>query len=131
MNTENIYVFYRGKRLQVEFYYSEKGDLPAKEYLEKLSVKVKVKLAAFVKLIADEGRLYDEKKFRLVSKTEKIYEFKSLGYRFFNFFYSGGRLIITNGYLKKTRKVEKKELEKAVRIKKDYKYRIKTGSYYA
>lgn len=131
MNPDNTYIFYQGKRLRVEFYFSDKGDLPAKEYLEKLSVKVKAKLAAFVKLIADEGRLYDEKKFRLVSKVEKIYEFKPLGYRFFNFFYSGGRLIITNGYFKKTRKVEKRELKKAVLIKKDYEDRINAGSYYA
>ena len=130
MKTSNTYVFYRGKRLQVEFYYDLKGGLPAKEYLERLSIKVKAKLAAFVKLIADEGRLYDEKKFRLASREEKIYEFKPLGHRFFNFFYSGGRLIITNGYLKKTQKVEKKELRKAVRMKKDYEYRVNTGSYY-
>jgi len=28
------YVFYQGEKFQVEFYYTEKGDLPAKEYLD-------------------------------------------------------------------------------------------------
>ncbi|MFH1856256.1 MAG: type II toxin-antitoxin system RelE/ParE family toxin [Candidatus Omnitrophota bacterium] len=105
--------------------------MPAKELLESINQqKVIVKLAAFVKLIADEGTLYDEQKFRIVDRNEKIYEFKPGGYRFFNFFFTGRKIIITNGYAKKSQKLDKKALKKAMNFKKDYAQRISGGEYY-
>ena len=103
----------------------KKGKLPAKEYLEKITpqktkTKIAVKLAAFVKLIAEEGTLYDEQKFRIVDRNEKIYEFKPTGHRFFTFFYTGKKIIITNAYAKKSQKLDQKALNKAVKLKKDY-----------
>ncbi len=112
------YIFYQGERFQVEFYFTETGKIPAKEYLEDTSLDVKVKLAALVKYIAEYGKIFDITKFRLVDSKEKIYEFKPLQYRFFNFFYEGGKIIIANGYMKKSQKVSRKDLEKAKTIKK-------------
>lgn len=78
--------------------------MPAKEYLENTSLDVKVKLAALVKYIAEHGKFFDITKFRQVDSKEKIYEFKPVGHRFFNFFYEGGKIIITNAYMKKLRR---------------------------
>ena len=126
------YIFYQGEKFQIEFYYTEKGEIPAREYLESISSrKVVVKLAAYVKLIADEGMLYDEKRYRIVDRRERIYEFKPANYRFFNFFHAGRRIIITNGYAKKSRKADRRELRRAVNLKKDYERRISEGRYYA
>lgn len=125
------YVFYRGKKLQVEFYFTAEGRMPAKELLEGITEqKVSVKLTAFAKSIADEGILYDEKKFRIVERKRKIYEFKPLSYRFFNFFSSEGALIITNGYMKKSKKVDRQELSRAIRLKNDYLERVERDIYY-
>ncbi len=125
------YVFYQGKRFQVEFFFDEAGNMPAKEYVESLAEqKALVKLATFVKLIADEGILYDEQKFRIVDRQEKIYEFKPAGHRFFNFFYAGGKIIITNGYAKKAQKLNRRELARAIRFKNDYAARVSQGAYY-
>lgn len=124
------YIFYQGERFQVEFYFTEGGKLPAKEYLEKTSMDVKVKLAALVKYIAEQGKLFDITKYRQVDPKEKIYEFKPVGHRFFNFFYEGGKIIITNAYMKKSQRVSKKDLEKAKTMKKDYIARVKGGIYY-
>ena len=80
---------------------------------------------------------YFEKKVRktirinkLVDKKEKIYEFKPLVERFFNFFYEGKKIIITNAYRKKGQKVNQRELDKAKDMKKDYESRSKGGHYY-
>lgn len=125
------YIFYKGKKLQVEFYFNDKGEMPAKEFLEDIPIDiVVVKLAAFVKLIADEGTLYDEHKFRIVDRKEKIYEFKPAGYRFFNFFHESKKIIITNGYAKKSQKVDNKALNKAIQLKKEYISRLAGGKYY-
>jgi hypothetical protein len=125
------YIFYRGRRFQVEFYYSLEGRLPAKEYLEAAGLQLQVKLAVLVKYIAEEGRLFDITKFRIVDQAERMYEFKPLEHRFFNFFSSGRRIIITNAYRKQSQKLDKKELAKAVRMKRDYEQRVKGGCYYA
>jgi len=103
------YIFYQGEKFQIEFYFTETGKMPAKEYLEKTSMDVKVKLAILVKYIADHSRIFDITKFRLVSAKDKIYEFKPAGHRFFNFFYKGKKIIITNAYMKKSQKVSRKD----------------------
>ena len=124
------YIFYRGEKFQVEFYFTQKGDMPAKEYLELVDEQIKSKLSALVKIMADTGRLFDEEKFRLVNRQEKVYEFKPKEERFFNFFYEGGKIIITNAYRKKGRKVDQRNLAKAVNFKMDYEFRLKGGVYY-
>ena len=124
------YVFYRGEKFHVEFYFTERGDLPAKEYFDSADQRVKVKLLALVKYIAENGRLFDETKFRIVDKGEKIYEFKPMAERFFNFFCEGRKIIITNAYRKKSQKVDVGELHKAMDLKRDYEYRVKEGRYY-
>ena len=124
------YIFYQGERFQVEFYFTENGGLPAKEYLEEASLEVKAKLAALVKYIAEAGVIFDITKFRLVDPKKRIYEFKPLSHRFFNFFYKGRKIIITNAYMKKSQKVDRKELERARNIKKDYECRVEEDSYY-
>ena len=124
------YVFYQGEKFQVEFYFSENGDLPAKKYLEDVSLEAKVKLAVLAKRIAEAGKIFDITKFRLVDPKERLYEFKPLSYRFFNFFYTGRKIIITNAYMKKSQKVDRRELQKAINIKKDYARRVKEGTYY-
>ncbi len=124
------YVFYQGEKFQIEFYFTHKGEIPVKEYLELADDQIKIKLSALVKHMADTGRLFDERKFRLVDRQEKIYEFKPKEERFFNFFYEGSKIIITNAYRKKGQKVEQRELAKAINFKMDYEFRVKGGVYY-
>ena len=124
------YVFYRGGKFQVEFYFNDKGELPAKEYFDAADRQVKIKLLALVKYMAEEGRLFDEGKFRIVDKHEKVYEFKPLAERFFNFFYEGKKIVLTNAYRKKGQKVDKRELIRAISLKRDYELRVKGGVYY-
>lgn len=128
--TQEDYIFYEGEKFRVEFYFTQKGEIPAKEYLKLSDKQVRLKLSALVKYMADSGRLFDETKFRLVDQQEKIYEFKPKGERFFNFFYEGGRIIITNAYRKKGQKVDQRELAKAINFKTDYEFRVKGGIYY-
>jgi len=125
------YVFCCGKKFQVEFYFSENGKMPVKEFLiSSNDQKAAVKLAALAQLIADTAVLYDEKKFRIVERRHKIYEFKVLAYRFFSFFSSGGKVIITNGYRKCSKKVNRQELSRAIGSKKDYTERAEKSEYY-
>lgn len=127
---EEDYIVYQGEKFQVEFYFTQKGKLPAKEYFDVLDRQIQIKLLALVKYIAENGRLFDETKFRIVNKKEKVYEFKPMAERFFNFFYEGKKIIITNAYHKKTQKADVQMLTKAIHLKKDYELRVKKGDYY-
>ena len=118
MNASNV--IFRGKKLQVEWYEKANGEMPGKEYLEGQRSQVAEKLLAWIVLLANEGRLYDVTKFRIVDKENKIYEFKPLDHRFFSFFIEGGKVIITHGYRKQTQKADPKEVRRAVRIKEAY-----------
>ena len=124
------YVLFRGEKFQVEFYFTQNGCLPAKEYFDSAQRQVQIKLLALVKYMAQEGRIFDEAKFRSVDKKEKIYEFKPLHERFFNFFCEGKRIILTNAYRKKGQKVDPRELARAINMKRDYESRVKGGVYY-
>ena len=124
------YIFYQGARFQIEFYFTDKGELPAKEYFDSSERQAQIKLLALVKYMAEEGRLFDETKFRVVDKKEKIYEFKPMAERFFNFFTEGKKIIITNAYRKKGQKVDPRELARAINLKRDYEFRVKGGVYY-
>ena len=86
---------------------------------------MQIKLLVLVRYIAENGRLFDETKFRLIDKKEKVYEFKPLAERFFNFFYEGKKIIITNAYRKKGQKVNRRELARAINLKRDYEFRVK------
>ena len=127
---EEDYVFYQGEKYSIEFYFTEKGELPVKEYFDSLERHVQIKLLTLAKYLAEYGRLFDETKFRIVEKNEKIYEFKPMSERFFSFFYTGKKIIITNAYRKKGQKVNTRELAKAISSKKDYEFRVKGGVYY-
>ena len=124
------YIFYQGDKFQVEFYFTEIGKMPAKEYFENENIDIQVKLAALVKYIADYGRLFDKTKFRIVDSKDKIFEFKPRAHRFFSFFYKEKKIILTNAYVKKSQKVGKTHLERAKKFKKSYIARLKGGTYY-
>lgn len=70
------YIFFQGEKFQVEFFFNEKCELPAKKHFDSAGYQAQIKLLALVKYIAENGKLFDNTKFRLVDKRKKIYEFK-------------------------------------------------------
>jgi hypothetical protein len=128
--SQEEYVFYRGEKFQVEFYFTEKGRMPAKEYFYSVDEQVRLKLLYLVKGMAENGKIFDETQFRLVNKRERIFEFKPKAERFFNFFCEGRKIVITNAYHKHGQKVDQRELAKAINFKMDYEFRTKGGIYY-
>jgi phage-related protein len=69
-------------------------------------------------------QMIPEKYFTHIEGTDGLYEIRvkvgSNIYRVFSFFDKGNLVIIANGFQKKTQKTPKNEIEKALRIKKEY-----------
>lgn len=65
-----------------------------------------------------------EKYFKHISGTKGIYEIRvevqSNIYRVFSFFDEGNLIILVNGFQKKTLKTPRKEIELALRLRKEY-----------
>jgi len=64
-------------------------------------------------------------------RGDKIYAFKPKPHRFLAFFFTGGKVIITNAFAKKSDKLPPGEKDRALRCMQDYEQRVKAGSYYA
>lgn len=122
------YVAYKGENITIEWYFKANGRSPALEYFEKLSSTEKDKLAYNFSVINDMGKIFDIKKFRY--EGDSIFVFKVQQERFFCFFATGSKIILTNGYRKKTRKMPSIEKEKALMAKNNYFSRIEKGVYY-
>ncbi len=124
------YIIYIGEKFQVEFYFTDKGEMPAKEYFDMSDLKAQAKLLALIHRISEDGKLYDETKFRTEDKKNKIYAFKPLADRYFTFFYHDKKIIITNAYKKQKQTVDKQALKKAIDYKKKYTKRRQEDKYY-
>lgn len=122
------YIAFEGEKFTIEWYFDSKGKSVSLDYLDSLKDEEQAKLFQLMKLIGNAGVIKDKTKFR--NEGDKIYAFKPKPHRFLCFFFEGQKIIVTNGFHKKTDKLPSNEKEKALKIKSDYEARIKRGEYY-
>ncbi len=106
----------------VEFYETAAGERPAEEFLDSLDVKMRGKLVMTLKVLQEQGNRLREPYSKHLE--DGIFEVRGkVGSdisRVLYFFYYGGRIILTNGFIKKTQKTPRNELEKAELCRKDF-----------
>jgi phage-related protein len=121
-------ILYQGPAFTVEWYYDEKGRSEAREFFLGLPDERKAALLALAQRLGDSGSIRNDTKFR--NEGEKIFAFKPQPERFLCFFFTGRKVIITNGFHKKTQRLPAAEKERALRAKQDYERRVKERKYY-
>jgi phage-related protein len=93
------------------------------EFFEKQRQKVKDKIIWTLELIEDLPRI-PEVYLKHLENTEGLYEIRVQQgndiFRIFCFFDKGQLVVLTCGFQKKTQKTPKREIEKAIKIKKEY-----------
>ena len=93
------------------------------EFYDKQKQKVKEKIIWTLKLIETIQQV-PEDYLKHMEDTDGLYEIRiKLGsdiFRIFCFFDSGKLVVLANGFQKKTQKTSKSEIEKALKIKKEY-----------
>jgi len=125
---EQEYVICEGEAFTLEWYFNEAGKSLAKSYFDNLDEKMQAKALALFQRMADIGIIRDITKFR--NEGDDIYAFKPQPERFLSFFQKGKKIIITNGFVKKSDKLPEAEKERAIAARKDYLSRTKKGEYY-
>ena len=94
-----------------------------KEFFAEQREKVQDKITWTLELIEEIERV-PETYLKHIEETEGLYEVRikqgSDIFRIFSFFDKGKLVVLANGFQKKTQKTPRKEIEKALKIKKEY-----------
>ncbi|MBU6383083.1 MAG: type II toxin-antitoxin system RelE/ParE family toxin [Verrucomicrobia bacterium] len=122
------YIAYKGNVFTIEWFYNTKGQSSALEYFQTQPKDKQRKLLNLFRLMGDQGKIFDETKFR--HEDDKIYAFKPQPDRYLCFFFRGKKIIVTNAFTKKTQKLPAAEKELALKARQSYEKRMKEGSYY-
>jgi len=108
---------------EVNFYQSESGKYPVKEFLDSLTGK-QVKKITWVLELFEDTSIVPKQYFKKLISTDDIWEirviFSSDIFRLLGFFESNGNFIITNGFVKKTQKTPLNEIKIAEERKRIY-----------
>ena len=113
----------------IEYYQKENGEIPVEDFLLSLSTKLRAKAYSDIILLKRLGinirapysvPLQGDKHKGLFELRTK---FSSDITRIFYFLYDKNKFVLLHGFVKKTNKTPERELERAVKYKKDYERR--------
>ncbi len=107
---------------EVAFYQKDDGSCPAIDFILGLDVKMRAKVMRSIELLKHNGSDLREPYSKKLS--DDLFELRiqqgNNAARMLYFFIVGKRIIITNGFIKKTQKTPQKELDLAIKYKNDY-----------
>jgi len=110
------------QKFRVIFYDKKDGTEPAKEFILSLDKKMRAKMLRTIELLVDNGYELREPHSKHIS--EGIFELRAkVGSdisRVLYFFFVGNKVILTNGFIKKTQKTPASEIEKAKRYRDEF-----------
>ncbi|MDF0674190.1 MAG: type II toxin-antitoxin system RelE/ParE family toxin [Nitrospira sp.] len=116
---------YDGMVLRIEFYVASNGIMPAEDWIDQLPHAAQQKFAALFVRMGDTGKIWNERKFKHLTETDQLFEFKVEADRILCFFFVGRRLILTHGFRKTGDKTPKREIDRAEAYKKDFERRVR------
>lgn len=107
---------------EVDFYELPNGDCPVEEFLDSLNIKMRVKAIRSLELLEEHGNKLREPHSSVIENGvfELRIKFASDISRIFYFFVVGQKIILTNGFVKKTPKTPRNEIDLALKYKEDY-----------
>lgn len=114
-------------KFEVEFYMKDSGEEPAKDFIMGLDIKMRAKLLGMIDILEEKGDRLREPYSKYLD--DGIFEIRGkVGTditRVLYFFYYGKKIVLTNGFIKKTQETPKREIKLAKSYRKDYLERVK------
>lgn len=103
-------------------YEMESGEVPVEEFLDSVNPKMRAKIFGLLGILQEKGNMLREPYSKYLD--DGIFElrckFGSDNTRVLYFFYYGRKIILTNGFVKKTQKTSKEEIQIAKDRRKDF-----------
>ena len=109
----------------IKFYTKEHGQTPAKDFIDSLDLSTQAKIFFVLDLLETEGNKVREPYTKPLHNG--IFEIRvkaDNAVRVLYFFKAGKKIILTNGFIKKTQKTPTSEIDKAIKYKTDYERRF-------
>lgn len=114
------------QRFEVEYFEKEDGTYPAEEFILSQDVKMRAKLFRLLELLEEKGNTLREPYSK--SLDDGIFEIKAKQgsniTRVLYFFYIGNKIILTNGFIKKSQKTPPSEIDLAKKYRAEYEKRL-------
>ena len=114
------------QRFEVEYYEKEDGTYPAEEFILSQDVKMRAKLFRLLELLEEKGNTLREPYSK--SLDDGIFEIRAKQgsniTRVLYFFYIGNKIILTNGFIKKSQKTPPSEIDLAKKYRAEYEKRL-------
>ena len=112
---------------QVEFYVTPSGENPVRDFLNKLPVDLRAKAIRSLEILEQEGSRLREPYSKPVQEGlfELRVKFATDIVRVFYFFFVGRNIIVTSGFVKKSTKTPRREIDKALAYKLEYEGRMR------
>ena len=108
--------------IDIEFFTLDNGQKPIEEFLNSLDVKMRTKVLRNIEILKEFGHGLRQPYFAPIG--DGIFELRTQAdgniTRILYFFYVGNVAVMTNGFVKKTRKTPTEEIEKAMNYRKIY-----------
>lgn len=109
-------------QFQVEFYDTEDGRTPTQEFLDSLEPKMNAKMVGLMEILEEKG--YSLREPFSAPLEDGIFELRAVQgsniSRALFFFYVEGRIVITHGFIKKTQKTPRAQIELAKKYRADF-----------
>ena len=115
------------KKFVIEFYVKKDGKIPVEKFIISQNRKMKARILRFLEILQEKGNHLREPYSKHIE--DGIFELRIKSgtdiSRLLYFFYYEGKIVVTNGFIKKSQKTPKKEIETAKRYREDYIARLK------
>ena len=109
-------------KVKAIFYDLPDGSYPAQEFIDSLDIKMQAKMLRTIAFLQENGSDLREPYSEYLQ--DGILELRAkVGSnisRVMYFFYDGKKAVLTHGFIKKTQKTPKKEIDRAIRYKEEY-----------
>lgn len=107
-------------KFEVILYENENGECPVEEFMSTLEIKMRAKMVGLLEILEEKGNALREPYSKHLS--DGIFELRCKQgndiTRVLYFFYYGGKIVLTNGFVKKTQKTPSTEL-KLAKVRRD------------
>ena len=108
--------------MEIIYYENNKGEIPVKDFIDNSSQKDKVRMAKTILLLVEQGSLL--RRPYAAQLEDGINELRIKGtdnqLRILYFYIVDNKAVLTHGFIKKTDKIPRKEIDKAKEYRKDF-----------